>query len=783
MPGSNSIQGLASDLDIKSIVDSMITYERVPVTFMEQDKEFKTQQVAAYQAILAKFVALQSQVSLMKRESSFNKASISVSDESVLTAAAGDKIMPGSYNLRVLSLARNHQLASQGFDDATTTSFGTGYIRLSVGDASPTTINIEPGNNSLLGIKEAINNADVGITATIINDGSSSNPYRLLLTADKTGAVNDINFEVSLNGGDTLDFINSSFDTPEEVSFSTGSTSNVSLGSSASYTGTENKVYTFTVDGSGTQTVGSDNITINWTVDGVNYESILVTQADAEYELVGDGADGLRLSFSAGDLVAGDTFQVTAFSPLVQSAADARIAVGSDGIGGGSPIVINSQSNEFKDVLPGLTVNVKKINDPGESVTISSAIDSSAVKTMISDMIDDYNGVMDFINGQFTYDQEKAESGVLFADYSLQVMQSTVRSTTTQHIRGLNSIASSLSAIGIRSDADGKLMIANSSTLMNAIEKHTDDLVKLFIDSGASSSPFIEFISASVGTKPGDDYDVEISQAATKGFFQGAGIADPALSPLTLDATNNVLKIIVDGTVSEDLVLSERTYNSGAELAREIQTRIDADAKLGNKGVKAEWVDIGGQGYLKITSGTYGSASKVEMVSSVANSGLAALGLGTGMLHIGTDVEGTINGENATGKGQVLTGDEDNPTTDGLKIKVTFSPDQLGTGVEGTVSVVKGLASRMNETLDNITKSIDGSIARRTSSLNKQIDAITRQIDDYDARLETRREDLYNQFLAMEDALSQYQSEGTYLTAQLNSLSSNWKLPAGNSNG
>jgi flagellar hook-associated protein 2 len=781
MPGANSIQGLASNLDTASIVDSMIEYERVPVTYMEDDVKFKTQQVAAYQAVLAKFMALQSQVSLMKRESSFNKASINVSDESVLSASAGASITSGSYNVRVLSLARNHQLASQGFNDATTTSFGTGYIKLSVGDTSMTTINIESGNNSLMGIKEAINNANTGITASIINDGTSSNPYRLLLTSNKTGAANDINFEVSLNGGGTLDFVNSSFDAPEEVSFSSGSTSNVSLGSTASYTGSTNKVYSFTVGGTGTQTIGSDNITLNWTVDGVNYHSILITQADNEYELVGDGAEGLKLSFSAGDLVAGDTFQVTAFSPLVQAAADAQISVGSDGSGGGSPIIVNSDSNEFDDVLPGLTLNVKKISDPGESVTISSAIDSSAVKTMINDMIDDYNGVMDFINSQFTYDQDTTESGVLFADYSLQVMQASVRRVATQNISGLNSIANSLSAIGIRSDANGKLAIANSSRLTDAIENNTDDLVKLFIDSGTSSSPYIEFISATSDTKSGEDYDVQITQAATKGYFQGAGITDPATNPITLDATNNVLKIKVDGTVSNDLVLTERTYNSGAELANEIQTRIDADTKLAGKGVTVEWVDIGEQGYLKITGGTYGSNSKVEMVTSIANSGFSVLGLGAGVRHTGNDVAGTINGEKATGNGRILTGDEDNANTAGLKIKVTLSSNQLVTGVEGTVSIVKGLASRMNEALEGITKSIDGSIARRTSSLNKQIEAINKQIEDYDARLEKRREDLYEEFNNMESVLAELQSENTYLTSQLSSLQNNWNQILGSS--
>jgi flagellar hook-associated protein 2 len=731
--------------------------------------------VAAYKAVLAKFVALQTQVSLMKRQSAYNKASIDISDESILSAGVTDQIVTGTYNLRVTSLARNHQIACQGFDEATSTIFGTGTISLSVGEAGLTTINIESGNNSLVGIKEAINEANVGITATIINDGSSSRPYRLMLTANKTGAANDINFEISLTGGETLDFINSSFDNPEVISFSTGSTSQLSLGTTASYSGNTNKIYTFAVGGTGTQTIGTDNITINWT-DGTNSGSILVTEADAEYELIGAGGEGLKLSFSAGDLVAGDTFQVSAFAPLIQEAADARITVGAESSENGSPIIINSETNEFKDALPGLTINVKKVNNPGEFVTITSDVDSDALKGLVDDFISKFNDVIDFINGQFTYNQDTGESGVLFADYSLQVMQSTARSAATFVVGGLQNEINSLSSIGIRTGQNGRLRIVNSARLIDTIKNDTEDFIKLFVDSAVSSSPFIEFVSASSETVPGEDYEINITRAAAKGYYQGASLNNPATAPITLNDTNNVIKLNVDGLMSDELVLAERTYNSGEELAGEIQTRINADAKLAGKGISVEWVELPEGGYIKIVSGSYGARSRVQLVTSIADNAYSILGLTSGMVRVGEDVEGTINGEKATGNGQILTGDEGNATTDGLKIKVMLTAGQLQSGEEGVISIIKGLGSKLDETLGNITKSIDGSIARRTSALSKQIEAIDRQISNYEERLTRRREYLYNQFLAMEEALGRYQAQGTYLESQLENLQNNWNL-------
>ena len=52
-------------------------------------------------------------------------------------------------------------------------------------------------------MKNAINAANAGVTASIINDGSS-NPYRLLLTADDSGIANSFTVADNLIGGQAL---------------------------------------------------------------------------------------------------------------------------------------------------------------------------------------------------------------------------------------------------------------------------------------------------------------------------------------------------------------------------------------------------------------------------------------------------------------------------------------------------------------------------------------------------------------------------------------------------
>ncbi len=774
MPGSQSIEGLISNLDISSIVDSIIEAEREPVNVMEQDKAFKTQQVAAYQAVLAKFLSLETSASLLKRETQFNRYNVSISDESLLTASTTGQVPEGTYSLRVESLARNHQLASQGFDDATTALFGTGTINIAVGDDGFTAITVDSANNTLIGIKDAINDANVGVTASIINDGSASNPFRLLLTSDETGAAQNIHLDVNLAGGANLDFENGSFDNPETVTFSSQSSSAVSLGASASFSGSKNKIYTFTVQDSGT--IGTNNITINWS-DGTNSGAILVTEADAEIDVLLDGAefDGLKLAFTSGTLTAGDKFQVATFAPLLQEASDARIAIG--GGGQGSPIIATSTTNTFKDVIPGLTLNVTNVSDPDnpeDRVTIKTALDASAIKDSVESFIGKYNDVMDFIESQFTYDTDSKESGVLFADYSLQIMQSSLRVAVTSRIKGLTGGINSLAAIGIRSDVNGKLRIADSAALTKAITENFEKFKDLFLNSGRSTNTGIEFVSAANETVAGSDYNVEITQAASKGYLQGKVISDPALSPLTLTSSNNKFQIRADGLLSSVLTLTERTYESGADLAEELQQRIDNDDTIGALGLAVEWVDNGETGYLKIISGTYGKNSKVEAVVDSTETSLYALGLSGGTLVFGTDVAGTINGEAATGNGQILTGNDDNATTAGLKLRINLTDSDLVSGVEGTISIIKGLGAMVEAAANNITRATDGTIARRSKAINSQITDLGDRIEDYEARLERRRDDLHSQFLAMEEALSKYQAEAQYLEAQIASLQNNY---------
>ena len=777
MPGAFSIQGLISNLDTNGIVDAIITAERKNTVLLENRQETATKQLTQYQAISAKMLGLQTNIQSLLKSSAFDAVGISVSDETALSATATGTVAPGTYTLNIDSLATNHQVASQGFADPALTSLGTGTITIGMGTASARTFTLDSTNNNLTALKKAINSANIGVTASIINDGSAANQYRLVLTANKTGTANEITVTSNLSGGTAPDFSGVSFDALEKVGVYTGSSS-LALGGNASYTGSTNKTYTFTVAGSGTQTVGDAPITINWT-DGTNSGSIDVS-ATGEVALTGTGADGLSVEFGSGTLVAGEAFQVQAFAPLLQAAQDARVSIGSTQ-NGGSPITVTSSTNEIDDLIEGLTL---RLTDTTTSpVTINASLDTATVKKNITGMLSAYNDVMSDIDDQFSYNQDTGEAGVLLGDQFLLTLQSGLRSYMNGAIGGLPKGMNMLRSIGIQTAANGQMSLVDSSALEEALTNNLEGVRQLFMDSGTSSNSLISFISgASTAVESDTGYSVDITQVATKMVLQGAAIANPGDTPLTLATDNNTLRIVTDGVVSNDISLTAKTYDSGTALATELQDKINADAKIGERGVKVEWVDNGTTGYLKLTSGSYGSASRIVMQQN-ASTALDVLGLGAGISEIaGRDVQGTINGESATGAGRLLTGDKGNKTTDGIRLEVKLDSTDLVSGSEGTVTFTRGFASRLNRAVDSIARAQDGSLARRSQGIQSQIDDLKAQIAAQDERLAVRREKLYERFSALESALSQFQSQSQFLQAQLGQIAANTNSITGGGN-
>jgi flagellar hook-associated protein 2 len=398
------------------------------------------------------------------------------------------------------------------------------------------------------------------------------------------------------------------------------------------------------------------------------------------------------------------------------------------------------------------------------------------VKTRVTDFVDKYNTLIEAVDNQFKYDANTQAGGTLLGDSSLLFIQSRLRSRMGGLVSGLEGTVRMLRDLGIKTDAKGKLQV-DEATLVRQIEDNWEGVRSLFSYAGKSSADKIVFVSAGGSAVPSDSgYDVDITQAAAHGYYQGKEITDPAAAPLTLVDGSNQLTLTVDGVTSDALTLTAKSYTTGDQLATELQAKIDADDKISGRGVTVTFEGTGSSGFLRISSGSYGSGSTVTVEAGAAGSAADLLGLSGAAAVKGLDVQGTINGEKATGVGQLLTGDDENKTTNGIVLRVELQAFDLVAGADGKITFSRGLAASMDAELELLTRSESGFVTSRKKGIQAQIDDLKTQVDRFDERLLIRRDALLRKFAAMEEALNQFQSQGAYLTSAIASLNSNFRI-------
>lgn len=146
------------------------------------------------------------------------------------------------------------------------------------------------------------------------------------------------------------------------------------------------------------------------------------------------------------------------------------------------------------------------------------------------------------------------------------------------------------------------------------------------------------------------------------------------------------------------------------------------------------------------------------------------LGLVNGTYN-GQVVAGTINGETATGSGQVLTGATGNANTAGLSVQYSGSANNTEAG---TVKLTLGLGALLSNALFNIVDPISGYLTFTENSLQDNINRYKTQITDMEGRLALKQVMMVNRFAAMETAISNLQSQSNWLSGQITAASNGW---------
>jgi len=189
----NAVFGINSNLDTQDIINKMVSLEARSMDLVEAKKQIEQQKLASFQELKNRLQTFKSVVTTLNTQSRFivNKSVFSnnsFSDSNkVVDITTTSSASSGTYSLIVNNLATESKLITSGHAE-TTTSIASGTVTIVIGSSASSTVTIDSTNNTLDGLRLAINNLGLAVKASFLNDGDATNPYRLLVSGTQTGS-------------------------------------------------------------------------------------------------------------------------------------------------------------------------------------------------------------------------------------------------------------------------------------------------------------------------------------------------------------------------------------------------------------------------------------------------------------------------------------------------------------------------------------------------------------------------------------------------------------------
>lgn len=560
--------GIGSDLLTSDLVDNIINADKAAGELrLDTRQSVIDAKISAYGEIQSSLYEFSEAVVALSNADNAGATKATSSDESILTATATTSAPSGTYAVEVQRIAKAHSLVSESYTSVTeavgkgelTFSFGTTTYDSGDGsyesfatnpDASTATIKIDDGNNSLQGLRDAINDEDFGVKASIVFDGDG---YVLQMTSAETGE--DLSMEI--------------------------------------------------------------------------------VATDENGALAATGLSGF--AYNKNQDAAGTNLTQT------QAGQDALINV--------NGLQVTRSSNEVTELIDGVTLNLQSAN-VGEEVSITVGADITAITDDIQDMINSYNSFQDTYQELTAFDDTNATGSLLLGDSTLRGINNQIKSIITSTVEGIAGTSfRSMSELGIYTNQNDSFKLAfNSSLFLEGLNENREAVSGVFSTQGTTTDSQISYKNESINTKPGT-YDIEITQLATKGAYQGGSVdLLDFVSPVEINDSNDQFSMNLNGQTA-DITLTQGSFASGDELAAEIQLQINSAENFKNYGYSTSVLFDATSNSFGITSSKFGADSQVYITSGDTNTAntLGFSGLGDGEFN-GTPLT-TLNSDYFNGYG------------------------------------------------------------------------------------------------------------------------------------
>jgi flagellar hook-associated protein 2 len=476
-----------SGVDVAALAKSLVEAEKAPQQESIQNKIDKQERrISGYSAVMFGLENLRSAFAELNDATDFNSLSAAVSHTSALAVSVGASAQPAYHELTVTQIAKPQISTGPGFATATTAINGGSSFSLgiTIGGVAVAPIKIAAADTTPQGVVDAINDADNGLTASLVNTGTGATPYQIVIKgAEGTEAAYSLSTDDGTGSGETQLLTFGAATASGDLTVA-GVTVAVTNGDTAAEVAAKVRA----------ALVGDAYITGNAgrsvTDNGDGTLSLAFSALDnnmLDVEIDDGDSTGVTMSVSTSSaFVAGSALGDLNFGTTVQAAQDAQLTY--DGIS------VTRGSNNITDLISGATLVLTAPTPAGETATINLSRNVTPIKEKIQALVEMYNTTMsdfDTLMGQASDDPEDVYSGSLAGDSLTRSIKNQVRAMMSDESSTKTDSIAAMRDLGFEIDRYGVASI-NETTLDSALRNSYDDVVTMFSADTTNQSDFGE---------------------------------------------------------------------------------------------------------------------------------------------------------------------------------------------------------------------------------------------------------------------------------------------------
>ena len=188
----SATSGLVSNIDYQSLITQLVNVQKIALTQLTTEKSTFEKAKTAFGALSSRVQDLMTAADALRTDAGFRVFSTDISDTTILGASTSNTATTGSYSIVVTNTAKAHKILSTGVAAATTTiAAGAGSFSFQAGTGAVQTVAVDAAT-TITSLKDSINALNAGVTASVVNDGSATNPYKLIISSNTTGTANGV---------------------------------------------------------------------------------------------------------------------------------------------------------------------------------------------------------------------------------------------------------------------------------------------------------------------------------------------------------------------------------------------------------------------------------------------------------------------------------------------------------------------------------------------------------------------------------------------------------------